>query len=71
MFKHHVLIGNFHNDLLKDGDKEASQWLRLAGHCFYHPELPANKVLLWEPLHGRKRREGLSSQMQELQTPTS
>lgn len=32
-------------------DKIAAQQLALAGHCYWHPELPANKVILWEPSH--------------------
>jgi len=26
------------------------------GHCSRHPELPAGKVILWEPTHGYRRR---------------
>ena len=32
------------------------RWLRLAGHCYRHPELAAQKLVLWEPTHGTKRR---------------
>ena len=28
----------------------------LAGHCYQHPELPASKVVLWTPTHGRPSR---------------
>ena len=37
-------------------DKIAARRLRLAGHCQRHPELSANKVVLWEPTHGRRNR---------------
>ena len=26
----------------------------LAGHCYRHPELPTNKVISWQPEHGRR-----------------
>ena len=26
----------------------------LAGHCHRHPELPANKLSVWEPNHGKR-----------------
>ena len=37
-------------------DKIAARRLRLAGHCQRHPELSANKVVLWEPTHGQRGR---------------
>ena len=37
--------------------KIAERRLRLAGHCYRHPELSTQKLLLWEPTHG-KRRQG-------------
>ena len=37
-------------------DKIASRRLQLAGHCYRHPELCANQVLLWEPNHGQRGR---------------
>ena len=37
-------------------DKIAARRLQLAGHCQRHPELSANKVVLWEPTHGRRSR---------------
>ena len=27
--------------------------LHLAGHCLRHPELPVNKVIVWEPTHSK------------------
>ena len=35
-------------------DKIAARRLRLAGHCQRHPELSANKAILWEPTHGER-----------------
>ena len=37
-------------------DKIAARRLRLAGHCQRHPELSANKTVLWEPTHGQRGR---------------
>ena len=37
-------------------DKIASRRLQLAGHCYRHPELSTQKLILWEPSHGRKGR---------------
>ena len=31
--------------------------MRLAGHIHRHPELIANRLLLWEPTHGVRSRE--------------
>ena len=36
--------------------KIAARRLRLAGHCFRHPELTAHKLVLWEPTHGHRGR---------------
>ena len=35
-------------------DKIAVRRLQLAGHCYRHPELTTQKVLLWEPTHGHR-----------------
>ena len=37
-------------------DKIAARRLQLAGHCFRHPELSTQKVVLWEPTHGQRSR---------------
>ena len=37
-------------------NKIAARRLRLAGHCFRHPELSAQKLVLWEPTHGHRGR---------------
>ena len=36
--------------------KIASRRLQLAGHCYRHPELSAQKLILWEPSHGQRGR---------------
>ena len=30
--------------------------MRLAGHCHRHKELPASRLVLWEPTHGHRSR---------------
>ena len=30
-------------------DKVASRRMQFAGHCHRHPELPAGRLVLWEP----------------------
>ena len=37
-------------------DKIASRRLKLAGHCYRHPELSAQPLVLWEPTQGRANR---------------
>ena len=36
--------------------KIAARRMRLAGHCQRHQELPAGKLVLWEPKHGHRSR---------------
>ena len=42
--------------LPKVSDKIAARRLRLAGHCQRHPELGAQRLILWEPTHGHRGR---------------
>ena len=37
-------------------DKVASRRMQFAGHCHRHPELPAGKLVLWEPSRARGHR---------------
>ena len=37
-------------------DKVASRRMQFAGHCHRHPELPAGKLVLWEPSRGHRSR---------------
>ena len=45
-----------YNGLPKASSKIKQRRLRLAGHAQRHPELTLNKVILWEPQHGRASR---------------
>ena len=37
-------------------DKIASRRMQLAGHCYRHPELSTQKLVLWDPTHGQRGR---------------
>ena len=45
-----------YSDLPKLSIKIASRRLQLAGHCYRHPELSTQRLVLWEPKHGHRRR---------------
>jgi len=51
----HTPNEQLYGDLPKLSDKIAARRLQLAGHCHRHPELPAQKLILWEPTHGQRR----------------
>ena len=48
----HIPNEQLYGDLPRVADKIAARRLRLAGHCFRHPELSTQKLLLWEPTQG-------------------
>ena len=52
----HIPNKELYGDLPAVTDKIASKRTTLAGHCTRHSELPASKVILWEPTHGHRRR---------------
>ena len=45
-----------YGELPRVSNKVAAKRMELAGHCYRHPELAANKLVLWEPTHGRTQR---------------
>ena len=53
-WRNHVSNKELYGDLPPVSDKIASRRLQLAGHCFRHPELSAQRLVLWEPKHGHK-----------------
>ena len=53
-WKSHVSNEELYGDLPLVSDKIASRRLQLAGHCYRHPELSAQRLVLWEPTHGHK-----------------
>ena len=52
----HTRNSELYGDLPAVSDKIASRRLQLAGHCYRHPELTAQKLVLWEPKHGHRNR---------------
>ena len=52
----HTTNEELYGDLPMLPDKVASRRLQLAGHCYRHPELSTQKLVLWEPSHGKKSR---------------
>ena len=57
----HTTNAELYGNLPLISDKIASRRLRLAGHCYRHPELSAHHLVLWEPTHGQKNRGGQKS----------
>ena len=49
----HMPNEELYGELPRVSSKVAAKRMKLAGHCYRHPELAANKVILWEPTHGR------------------
>ena len=52
----HVTNKHLYGGLPRLCDKVASRRMKLAGHCHRHQELPASKLVLWEPTHGHRLR---------------
>ena len=55
-WRDHMTNNQLYGHIPKVTDKITSRRLQFAGHCFRHPELPANEVLLWQPKHGKRNR---------------
>ena len=54
----HVTNQTLYEGIPRVSDKVAARRMRLAGHCQRHQELPASKLVLWEPTHGHRSRGG-------------
>jgi hypothetical protein len=52
----HIPNEVLYGELPPISDKIASRRMQLAGHCFRHPELGAQPLVLWEPSHGCRGR---------------
>ena len=48
----HISNQQLYGELPAVSNKIASRRLQLAGHCYRHPELSSQKLVLWEPTHG-------------------
>ena len=56
-WKQHVTNEELYDDLPKLSCKIKKRRLRLAGHCVCHPEEIASKLVLWQPLVRKPKRE--------------
>ena len=57
-WKDRIPINILYGDLPKLTDKIRERRLKLAGHCYRHPELVAHKLTLWTPQQGSRSRGG-------------
>ena len=55
-YKDHMTNEELYGDLPPVSRKIQQRRMRLAGHCWRHPEELANKLVLWEPLEGTRKR---------------
>ena len=54
----HITNEQLYSGLPRISDRVAARRMKLAGHCYRHQELPASKLVLWEPKHGHRLRGG-------------
>ena len=52
----HITNKDLYGQLPRLSKKVAARRMRLAGHCHRHRELPASRLVLWEPTHGHRSR---------------
>ena len=52
----HVTNKILYEGIPRVSEKVAARRMRLAGHCQRHQELPASRLVLWEPTHGHRSR---------------
>ena len=52
----HIPNQRLYGELPAVSNKIASSRLQLVGHCYRHPELSTQKLVLWEPTHGHRGR---------------
>ena len=55
-WREHLTNDDLYQDIPRVTEKVRRRRIQLAGHCYRHPELPAHRVLLWQPTHGRRSR---------------
>ena len=55
-WREHRTNGYVYGDLPRVTSKIQQRRMRLAGHVVRHDDLIANKLVLWEPIHGRRSR---------------
>ena len=55
-WSNHIPNQQLYRELPAVSNKIASRRLQLVGHCYRHPELSTQKLVLWEPTHGHHGR---------------
>ena len=55
-WRQHMSNQELYGELPRASDKVAAKRMQLAGHCYRHPELATNRLILWEPTHGHRQR---------------
>jgi hypothetical protein len=54
-WRQHMANEELYGELDRTSNKVAARRMELAGHCYRHPELATNKLILWEPSHGHRQ----------------
>ena len=54
--ENHVSNKELYAEVPKATDTVKQKRLKLAGHCYRHPEEAASNLVLWTPNHGKRRR---------------
>ena len=52
----HATNKSLYEGIPRVSHKIAARRMKLAGHCQRHQELPAGRLVLWEPTHGHRSR---------------
>ena len=52
----HVTNKSLYGGMPRVSQRIAARRMKLAGHCQRHQELPAGRLVLWEPTHGHRSR---------------
>ena len=52
--REHIANKQLYSGLPRLSDRIEARRMKLAGHCHRHQELPASKLVLWEPKHGHR-----------------
>ena len=52
----HATNKSLYEGIPRVSQKIAARRMKLAGHCQRHQELPAGRLVLWEPMHGHQSR---------------
>ena len=57
-WRDHITNARLYGKIPALSEKIRERTMKLAGHCHRHPELPASRLITWEPTHGQRSRGG-------------